>query len=117
MKDQPSDSRKARRRPSIWTCCGCTVGIPVVAVLILAAIFRVNNQPPDIVIPTHSVPADNAYDDFVRVGAIMQVIPHKAPASLPNPLPESQMLAVTKACSEDAAPGLAILRRALDKPY
>src|SRR5437667_11389927 len=104
------------RRSRLQGCLGCGCGVPIVAVALLACIYSFNNRPPEIIIPTHSVPVDNAYDDFVKAGRLLKAIPHKPPAELRTPPAESQMLAISRACSQDAAPGLAILRRALNKP-
>ncbi len=106
-----------RRRKPILSACGCLVGAPIATLLILLSVYLLHNRPVDIVIPTPVMPADNAYDDFVRAANMIRAIKHKAPASMPNPPKESEMFAVCKACAEDAGPGLAALKRAFGKTY
>ena len=52
---------------------GCAIAVVAVLLpLLLAAIMLiVNNKPPNVVIPTHSVPKDNGLDYFARAGNML----------------------------------------------
>src|SRR5437016_13630805 len=106
-----------KREPVAPRCCGCVVGIPMLAVFVLSLIFAANNRVPEIVVPSYPIPPNNGYDDFVRAAKMISAIKHKAPASMDPPPPESRIYDVCKSCAEDAAPGLAVLHAALDKPF
>src|SRR5207247_1631676 len=59
----------------------------------------------------------NAYNDFVRAAQMMRGIQHKAPASMPNPpTTRAGIYQECAACAKEAAPALAMIRQALDKP-
>src|SRR5205085_11320984 len=84
--------------------------------LFVWAFFTIRSRPPNLVIPTPKLPADNGYDDFVRAGKLAQAMKHKAPASMVNgPTSATGILAATKACTEDAGPMLAALRKGFGK--
>ena len=72
------------------------------------------NRPVDLVIPTHSVPANNAYIDFARAGRLSKAMKHPDIYDLPNgPNTGTAYMALS---ARDAAPALSVLHGALGKP-
>src|SRR5689334_9791226 len=109
-------SRVRRPRRGCLRCCGCSVLVPLMLLGGLYALFVVRNRPPNLQIPTPPLPADNAYDDFVAAAKLIRAIPHKAPASmLEPPTTREAVLAQTAACTNEAEPGLTIIRAAFGK--
>src|SRR5262249_40493781 len=93
---------------------GCLT--PVFLFLAAWAVFTVRSKPPSLVIPTTTLPRDNGYDDFVRAGKLAMAMKHKAPASMVNPPTSAAgILAATKACTEEARPMLAAMRKGFGK--
>ncbi|MCX6345359.1 MAG: hypothetical protein NT018_09850 [Armatimonadetes bacterium] len=56
--------------------CGIAALIPVLLLILTAVIFTVNNRPPKIAIPSHSVPKDNGWDNFVLAGKMVSRTGH-----------------------------------------
>src|SRR2546422_2454674 len=81
---------KRKAIPRWLSCLGCATGLPLALLAVLAAVFAVNNRPPDIFVPTPPPPPVNAYDDFVRAANMIRGIKHKSPASMVGTVPKSQ---------------------------
>jgi hypothetical protein len=106
-----------RRRRTLMGCLGLGCGLPLILIISLFIIFIFNNRPPDIVIPTPVPPGNNGYNDFVRASQMIRTIKHKAPASMTTPpTTRAGYLTQTKACTEESAAGLAIMRIGFNKP-
>lgn len=88
--------------------CGIAAIMPLVLILIFAIILIVNNRPPSIVIPSHSVPKVNGYDDF-KMAALMST--GYTSVNGPDTWTMPQLERFAKA----NAPMLAIVRRGLSK--
>jgi hypothetical protein len=108
---------RRRSRPWLLGCLGVGLGLPLLCAAILFIVFRVNNQPPQIHVPTPTMPVPNAFDDFVRAGQLAKAMKHPSPASMPLPAAQRDTLANYEACANEAPPILRILRVALKKPY
>jgi hypothetical protein len=112
-KLKSSRSRGSRIAIVLLSIVGSIVALGVLLVLT----FLWNNSPPNIVIPTSPMPPVNAYHDFLRAAQMVKAIPHKSPASMPYPpTTRAGLLAATKACTQDSAPGLAVMRQGFNKP-
>lgn len=94
----------------VWTT------VPVVAIIILAVVYFINNRPPNIIVPTPAMPSPNGYDDFVLAGDMIGKIKHYGPCSSPRPV-SSWTVTELEAFEKANAPALAIARRGLTKPY
>jgi len=93
---------------------GCAIAVVAVLLPVLLAVIMliVNNKPPNVVIPTHSVPKDNGLDYFLRAGHML---------GTPGPISSTKDLnkwtdADYEAFMKSNAPALAELRRGLMKP-
>lgn len=99
-------------------CLAVAFGLPLLTLLILWCVFLLNNRPPNITVPTPPLPANNAYDDFLRAAQMARGIQHKSPISMINPpTDDAGLLKASADCAKDAAPALAMLRQGLPKPY
>ena len=94
---------------------GC--GLPIAGLLLLAIVYVNRNRTPDIVVPTHSVPANNAYNDFARAGQLAKGMLHPSIYSLPTANGALPGVAYMALSAKDSGPALALLNNALDKPY
>jgi hypothetical protein len=95
---------------------GC-VG-PFVLLIILFVVFTFNNRPSDIKVPIPTLPANNGYDDFILASKVVSTIVHISPSSMNTPpATRDEYLAQTKACTEESAAALAVLRSGFSKPY
>ena len=104
-------SESTKYRFAFWS-----FGILVfIAILLgsLAAIYKYNNQIPDLKIPTHSVPKDNALDYYVRSSAMLHGL--KGPASNVYPF-EEWTNAELRYWYREAQPAIAVARMGLTKP-
>lgn len=109
-------SRSRRRSRTTGGCFIIGCSLPIITLLILSGVYVVNNRAPDIVIPTATPPANNGYNDFLLAARMVKNISHKAPASMVNPpTTRAGLLAQTAACTKDAGPGLAVMRKGFSK--
>ena len=90
--------------------------LPVVICLCLFGVYKYNNRPPRVVVPTHALPAYNAFDDWVTAGTMVKGMTHKSPLSMSDP-EKDYTFANFQACYTDSRPALAIFRNGLKKPY
>ncbi len=104
--------RRGLRR--IVSCAAIALGIPLLLAVVVAFIFAWNNRPPAISVPTPRMPAQNAYDEFNRLGERVRLMKHKGPLSQPG---GNMSTAEVAACAREARPILADLRKALALPY
>jgi hypothetical protein len=88
-------------------------GFVTAAVLILVIIWWANNRPPNLRIPSHSLPAKNGYDNFVAAGKLAANIAHKSPASLGRENVEANSLAHLSMLVSELAPAHDQLRDGL----
>ncbi len=116
MPAASNSPRKPRR--FFMGCVGIGCIGPIVLLLGLVIVFTLNNRPPNIVIPTPTPPANNAYNDFVRAGLMAKAISHQPPVSMMNPPEDRQgALAASTACARDAASILVVMRQGFGKPF
>jgi hypothetical protein len=116
MPEDPPQRRR-RRRPWLVGCFGIGIGLPLLCATILFIVFKANNRPPQILIPTPVMPVPNAFDDFVRAGQLVRAMKHKSPYSMVGPKVLNETLANFAACANDAVPVLTAVRNSLSKPY
>jgi len=93
---------------------GCAIAIVAVLLPLLLAVIMliVNNKPPSVTIPTHSVPKDNGWDYFVRAGHMLGM-----PGPVSSTKDEGKWTdADYEAFMKSNAAALAELRRGLAKP-
>jgi hypothetical protein len=109
--------RITKRRPWLLGCVGVGIGLPILCATILFILFKMNNRPPQIHVPTPVMPVPNAYDDFAKAGQLFWAMQHKSPYSMTGPQAQNETLANFAACARDAQPGLAVLRRGLGHEY
>ena len=76
----------------------------VVMILALGVIYVKNSRLPDFIVPTPSMPADNAYDDFVRAGLLAGQMTHRSPYNTNGTAAQNYTYANYKACATDAIP-------------
>src|SRR5579864_4574892 len=99
--------RSAYRTPKrMITCC---FGVPTFLVIAAVLIYVLNNRPPQIAIPTHTVPAVNARDCFIRANLLSRSVAHQSPYSMPGTPAQNCTLANFKGCADDAGPVIAEL--------
>lgn len=116
INQEPGASRH-RKRSILPGCLAVGCGLPMLTVLTLWLVFRINNRPPNLFVPTPPPLANNAYNDFVRAAQLAKAIKHKSPLSMRNPpMDDAGLLKVAAACAKDATPALAVMRQGLTKP-
>ena len=108
---------KPRRSRPLRTALGLSAVALVAGTGVVFGVYKYNNLPPGITIPTPPMPADNGYDDFVRAGDLAKTMRYKSPLDMAGPAEETQTYANYKACAPEAALVEAAMRRGLDKPY
>jgi hypothetical protein len=81
------------------------------------AAYTVNNLTPQITIPDHAMPEDNARDYFHNAAAAARGIKHKSHYSIPPFPPVAVTESSLQACAEDAEPALRIMREGLTRPF
>jgi hypothetical protein len=113
MRSSDDSSRRSKSR--VASCLGCCIGLPLLLAVIGYMVYRHNNQPPDLIVPTHDMPDDNARDIFLNAEKLAQGMKHKSPYDLPNV--QSRTYANFAACATDAAPALKAMREGLNHPY
>lgn len=114
----PSDTttgpRSKSRAPRVLGCC---CGLPVLLIIVFFVVLNLNNRPPELVIPTHSVPDDNARDYFRKAYVLTQGMQHQSPYDMSGPPAQTNTYANFAACAKDAVPALQMLREGLKHPY
>ena len=114
----PSDTTTSPRSKSrVPRMLGCCCGLPVLLIVVCLVVVKLNNRPPELVIPTHSVPADNARDYFLKAYVLTGNMKHKSPYDMSGPPAQTRTYANFAACAEDAVPALQMLREGLKHPY
>jgi len=90
----------------------------VLILLAGTALYFYRNRAPSFDLPEPTMPVPNAYQAFIRAGEQAQRLPHKSPYDL-EAAGQAQRLtpASLAAFHRDAAPVLALVRRALGEPY
>ena len=95
-------------------CLNLGLGSLVIAGFMIALIWWVNNRPPQLEIPSHTLPAQNGYDSFVRAGQLAGNLIHKSPASLaPKQAEQARLPAHLRALVKELAPAHDQLRAGL----
>ena len=120
MSDDYPDQLKIKKlQPSRrgWNLIGAGCGFPIVAFLLFSVFYATRNRVPDINIPTHGVPTNNAYDDFARAGRLAKAMKHRSIYSTVSASAMATNPAYMALSARDAAPALAVLHNALDKHY
>src|SRR5579871_1625936 len=113
----PDATMHIRRRSRTALFVTAVLAILTAFLGMLVVTYLWNNRPPSLAIPTPAMPPVNAYDDFLRAARMAGAIPHQSPASMVTPpTTRAGLLAATRACTKDAAPALAVMRRGFDKP-
>ena len=97
-------------------CMAMALVLPLVICLCLFGVYKYNNRPPHVSVPTHALPANNAFDDWVAAGTMVKGMTHKSPISMSDP-EKDYTFANFEACYTDSRPALAIFRSGLKKPY
>ncbi|HLK58106.1 MAG TPA: hypothetical protein VKU00_16180 [Chthonomonadaceae bacterium] len=113
-QNEPDTKAKKSRFPRTLAAL---IGIPLLMVVGAIALYSYHNRLSGINVPTHAMPADNAYDDFVKAGHLAQAMPHKSPYSLPGPPQPIFTMANFAAAAKDAEPALTLLQQGLNKPF
>jgi len=85
-------------------------------IVVLAAVFLINNRPPSITVPVQKMPKDNGWDDFVKAAEMIENVQHTVPDS-PGTTVESLYVRRYELSKRDFAPALNVLRRGFKKPY
>jgi hypothetical protein len=88
----------------------------VLAFVALVIVYSINNRAPKINIPTHTMPAVNARDDFMRAANMARNMRHKSPSSWPNGYHKAQ-LSDFQATAVEVEPIRRVLRQGFSKPY
>jgi hypothetical protein len=114
MREPPEPPYNRKKSDHGWGCLAFCLGLPLLAALGIGALIQIHNRPPDIVVPTPKMPPNNAYDDFVKAGKMEKAVVHQTPISMSKPTFSYKEFADG---ARDAAPALAIMRQALNKPY
>jgi hypothetical protein len=86
-------------------------------VVCLFAAYKIDNLEPQITLPTHAMPADNARDYFHSAFLASKLMKHKSPYDMLLPPAQTYTLANFQACAADAEPALKILREGLNHPF
>jgi hypothetical protein len=119
--DALMDSRNSQRRHS-KLFSGFVIGVisVFVAILSLFIIFMLNNRPPNITVPTSTMPKVNGWDDFMTAMTIVKNVK----ATRKGPLDDVNMSALSSVKVKDyttflraAQPVNEAVRKGLAKPY
>src|SRR5437870_1171355 len=111
MPDETAPRKRRKRSRGALNCCGFTLVGLVACLIAFVIVFKVNNKPPNIAIPTPMPPNPNGWDDFVRAGKMAQGMKNKAPASMSGPPQQITTLHNYRACALEAEPILAVMRQ------
>ncbi len=88
--------------------------LPASAMALFVIVVVQRNLTPNLNIPTHSVPVNNGYNDFVTAGNLSMAMQHPNILDVARgPVPGMAYMSLS---AKDAAPALALLHSALDKP-
>ena len=111
--EQTEDHRRDKR---LFGCMAMMAVGPVVLCACLLSVYWYCNRPTHVIVPTHSVPANNAFDDWVTAGKMLRGASHTYPCPDYQPS-RDYTFANFQACYDESRPALAIFRRGLGKTY
>ena len=105
VRDQPTPNRTAKTGALSVLICVC-----------LAGICWYNNRLPRITVPTHALPTNNAFDDWVKAGKMLTKTKSIGPIYLGS-WGTDYTFADLQASYQESRPALEVFRRGLRKPY
>ncbi|HLK58107.1 MAG TPA: hypothetical protein VKU00_16185 [Chthonomonadaceae bacterium] len=108
----PNTAPKKPRRRAI-TVILLFIATPLLLIVGGCLLYWYDNRVSQLDIPTPAMPANNAYDDFVKASKLASGMQHPSPSTLAVP---NQPLSAYAAAYDDAQPMLAAVRQGLDKP-
>ncbi len=110
-------ARTTEKRGRRGCCLGCVGAVLLSLLMVGFVLWRSNQAPNDIAIPTQPMPAVNGYDDVKRACGMLKGRQYLFPASVPNYNPATYTLRDYVAAYREALPAFTALRAALPKPY
>jgi hypothetical protein len=88
-----------------------------VCALGLFLIYTYNNRPPQIIVPTHAVPADNGWNYIHQAYLLAKAMKHKSPYDMTGTAEQDFTIANLRGCANNAKPALALMNEALKHPF
>lgn len=118
LMSKPSSPDQPRRKTKnpLLSLLAWGVALVLVTLVAIYIAYLQANRAPNLNIPTPSLPADNAFDDFKRAGKMADGMVHHTPSNMPGPPEKTQTFANYKAAALEFAPALAVVHQALSKP-
>ncbi len=116
-KPSSTDQPRRKTKKPVLSLLAWGVALTLITVVAIYIAYLQANRVPNLNIPTPTLPADNAFDDFKRAGRMAESgMVHHTPSNMPGPTEKTHTSANYKAAAIEFAPILAIIHRALSKP-